>query len=125
MFLSTSVAVTVAPGIAAPLESVMFPRRVPVTAWAEAVDGMVTMKALMASATRSGAYNARDTTDKVRGINRFLLMNIGDSGGGKVKVTGIAGRLYCGNTGSGEAGHKAPPYAVLQGSLEHEPEAHL
>jgi hypothetical protein len=66
MFLSTSVAVTVAPGIAAPLESVMLPSRVPVTAWAEAMDGMVMKKALTASAMRSGAYNVRDTTDELR-----------------------------------------------------------
>jgi hypothetical protein len=31
-------------------------------------------KALMASATRSGAYKPRDTTDKLRRINWFLLL---------------------------------------------------
>jgi hypothetical protein len=73
MFLSTSVAVTVAPGIAAPLESVMLPSRVPVTACAAAVDGMARSKALMARAMRSGADDARDTTDTLRGMKQFLL----------------------------------------------------
>src|SRR5215831_12451636 len=50
MLVWTSVAVTATPGTAPPLESVMFPRSVPVTACAAALDGTRHSAAATASA---------------------------------------------------------------------------
>jgi hypothetical protein len=61
MFVCCSVAVTVAPGTAAPLESVTFPSSVPVTACALAVVGDVSrMPRTVAQARARGPYNFRD-----------------------------------------------------------------
>jgi hypothetical protein len=57
MLVRVSVAVTVAPGTAAPLASVMFPRSVPVTACALAVDGIASTPASIA--TTPHASNGR------------------------------------------------------------------
>ncbi len=49
LFVCVSVAVTVAPGTAAPLESVTLPSSVPVTACALTIDGIASMPTSMAT----------------------------------------------------------------------------
>src|SRR6185503_3403111 len=62
-----SVAVTVAPGIALPLESVTLPSSVPVTVCAAAADGMTRMRPAMATNARKRCrYRLPDALHKLR-----------------------------------------------------------
>src|SRR5689334_25689 len=76
MFLSTSVAVTVAPGTPAPLESVMLPRSVPVTACAAARDGTSMSRELNTSEPSSDPHRPLDATSELRRIRTFLLEQV-------------------------------------------------
>ena len=67
MFLPTSVAVTVAPGTAPPLESVTLPSSVPVTACAAAIDGM-SMSTALAITASIGPRKLLDATCRLRRI---------------------------------------------------------